>query len=68
VNSKGLLDPFPVSLAAVFFGTAMAIPDERMVALSIPTQTTLKGLREAAINSLCRSAMRDIFEIYFPGF
>jgi hypothetical protein len=26
----------------------MAIPDERKVALSIPTQTAMKGLRDAA--------------------
>jgi hypothetical protein len=42
----------------------MAIPDQRMVALSIPTQTAMKGLRFAAKIPLCRSAMRrDIFEI-----
>jgi hypothetical protein len=44
----------------------MAVPDERMVALSIPTQTALKGLREAPKISPYRSALRrDIFEIYF---
>jgi hypothetical protein len=32
-------------------------------ALSIPTQTGMKGLRELAKISLCRSAMREIFEI-----
>jgi hypothetical protein len=36
----------------------MAIPDERKVALSIPTQTAMKGLRDGLRNSLCRSAMR----------
>jgi len=47
----------------------MAIPDERKVALSIPTQTAMKGLRDAAEISLCRSAMqRDIFEIDFASF
>jgi hypothetical protein len=47
----------------------MAIPDERKVALSNPTQTAMKGLRDAAKISLCRSAMRrDIFEIDFTGF
>ena len=36
------------------------------MALSSPTQTALKGLRELANISLCRSATRrDIFEIYF---
>jgi hypothetical protein len=38
------------------------------IALCIPTQTTMKGLRDAAKVSLCRSAMRDIFEIHFAGF
>jgi hypothetical protein len=39
------------------------------VALSIPTQTAMKGLRDAAGISQCRSAMqRDIFEIDFGGF
>jgi hypothetical protein len=47
----------------------MAIPDERKIALSIPTQTAVKGLRVAMKISLCRSAMRrDIFEIEFAGF
>src|SRR5665647_2932704 len=36
------------------------------IALSNPTQTAVKGLRDAAKISLYRSAMRrDIFEIYF---
>jgi hypothetical protein len=39
------------------------------IALSIPTQTAVEGLRDAAKNSLCRSAMRrDIFEIEFAVF
>jgi hypothetical protein len=39
------------------------------VALSIPTQTAMKGLRDIAKIWLCRSAMqRDILEIYFVGF
>jgi len=39
------------------------------IALSIPTQTAVEGLRDAAKNSLCRSAMRrDIFEIDFAVF
>jgi hypothetical protein len=39
------------------------------IALSIPTQTAMKGLRDAAGFWLCRSAMRrDIFEIDFVGF
>jgi hypothetical protein len=39
------------------------------IALSIPTQTALKALRELAKIWLCRSAMRrDIFEIDFAGF
>jgi len=47
----------------------MAIPDERKIALSIPTQTAMKGLRDAAEISPCRSAMRrEIFEIEFTGF
>jgi hypothetical protein len=47
----------------------MAIPDERKVTLSIPTQTAMKGLRDAAKISPCRSAMRrDIFEIDFGDF
>jgi hypothetical protein len=47
----------------------MAIPDERKIALSIPTQTAMKGLRDAAEISLCRSAMRhEILEIEFTGF
>jgi hypothetical protein len=43
----------------------MAIPDERDgPALSIPTQTAVKGLRALKKILLCRSAMRrDIFEI-----
>jgi hypothetical protein len=45
----------------LFFGAAMAIPDERMVVLSNPTQTAMKGLREAPKISLCRSAMRATF-------
>jgi hypothetical protein len=42
----------------------MAIPDERVrVALSIPTQTAVKGLHAAYEISLCRSATRrEIFE------
>jgi hypothetical protein len=32
-----------------------------MVALSNPTQTAMKGLRDAAGNSLCRSATRRHF-------
>jgi hypothetical protein len=33
------------------------------IALSIPTQTAVKGLRDAGEISLCRSAMRrEIFE------
>jgi hypothetical protein len=44
----------------------MAIPGERKIALSIPTQTAMKGLRDAAEISLCRSAMRrEIFAIDF---
>jgi hypothetical protein len=39
----------------------MAIPDERKVALSIPTQTAMKGLRDRLKISLCRSAMRATF-------
>jgi hypothetical protein len=47
----------------------MAIPDERLIALSIPTQTGMKGLREPAEISPCRSAVgRDIFEIEFASF
>jgi hypothetical protein len=47
----------------------MAIPDARKVTLSIPTQTAMKALRDAAKISLCRSAMqRDIFEIDFASF
>jgi hypothetical protein len=39
------------------------------IALSSSTQTAMKGLRELAKVSLCRSAMRgDIFEIDFAGF
>jgi hypothetical protein len=39
------------------------------IALSIPTQTAVKGLRDAAKVGLYRSAMqRDIFEIDFAGF
>jgi hypothetical protein len=45
----------------------MAIPNERKIALSIPTQTAMKGLRETPKISPCRSAMRDIFEIYYAG-
>jgi hypothetical protein len=57
VNSSGDWEPFPfpppfscaVSLATLFFGTAMAIPDQRKrLFLSIPTQTAMKGLRDAA--------------------
>ncbi|HEY2212364.1 MAG TPA: hypothetical protein VGH62_12260 [Bradyrhizobium sp.] len=70
MNSKGLWEPlsfsWPVSLATLFFGAAMAIPGERKIALSIPTQTAMKGLRDAAEISLCRSAMRrEIFAIDF---
>jgi hypothetical protein len=37
--------------------------------LSSSTQTAMKGLRELAQKSLCRSAMRrDIFEIDFAVF
>jgi hypothetical protein len=47
----------------------MAIPDGRKIALSNPTQTGMKGLRDAVEISLCRSAMRrEIFEIYFGMF
>jgi hypothetical protein len=39
------------------------------IALSIPTQTAMKGLRDAARISVCRTAMqRDIFEIDFERF
>jgi hypothetical protein len=42
---------------------------EPIAALSIPTQTFMKGLRDAARISLCRTAMQgDIFEIDFEGF
>src|SRR6266404_8865964 len=77
VNSSGDWEPFPfpppfscaVSLATLFLGAAMAIPDQREVVLSIPTQTAMKGLRDAAGILQCRSAMqRDIFEIDFGGF
>jgi hypothetical protein len=42
----------------------MAIPDEReWIVLSIPTQTAVKGLRDAQEIWLCRSATRrEIFE------
>jgi hypothetical protein len=47
----------------------MAIPDERKIALSIPTQTAVKGLRDGTEISPYRTAMqRDIFEIDFAGF
>jgi hypothetical protein len=39
----------------------MAIPDERKVALSIPTQTAMKGLRDAARISICRTATNATF-------
>jgi hypothetical protein len=39
----------------------MAIPDERKVALSIPTQTAMKGLRDALRNSICRTATNATF-------
>jgi hypothetical protein len=39
------------------------------IALSNPTQTAVKALRDPVKISLCRSAMRrDIFEIYFVMF
>jgi hypothetical protein len=73
VNSGG--DPFafscPVSFAAtLFLGTAMAIPGERdRSALSIPTQTGVKGLRALEKILLCRTAAsHDIFEIDFAVF
>jgi hypothetical protein len=47
----------------------MAIPDGRKIALSNPTQTAMKGLRELAKIWPYRSAMRrDIFEIDFTAF
>jgi hypothetical protein len=48
----------------------MAIPGERdRSALSIPTQTGVKGLRALEKILLCRSAaQRDIFEIDFAVF
>src|SRR5260370_39225939 len=39
----------------------MAIPDERKVALSIPTQTAMKGLRDAPRNSPYRTATNATF-------
>jgi hypothetical protein len=39
----------------------MAIPDERKVALSNPTQTAMKGLRDAPRNSICRTATNATF-------
>jgi hypothetical protein len=69
VNSRGLWAPLPDSLATLFFGAAMAIPDKRKIALSIPTQTAVKGLRDATEISPYRTAMqRDIFEIDFTRF
>jgi hypothetical protein len=50
-----------VSWATLFFGAAMAIPDERKVALSIPTQTAMKGLRDGLRNSICRTATKATF-------
>jgi hypothetical protein len=47
----------------------MAIPDERKVALSIPTQTAMKGLRDGLRNfHMPHCNQRDIFEIDFKGF
>jgi hypothetical protein len=47
----------------------MAIPDERKIAFSIPTQTGLKGLRELVKIYSYRNAMRrDIFEIEWQRF
>jgi hypothetical protein len=47
----------------------MAIPDKRKIALSIPTQTAVKGLRDGTEISPYRTAMRrDIFEIDFAVF
>jgi hypothetical protein len=47
----------------------MSVPEnERMVALSNPTQTEVKALRDAGKIWLCRSARGDIFEIEFAGF
>jgi hypothetical protein len=48
----------------------MAFPDERDdLALSIPTQTAVEGLRDAARRLLCRSAMQhDIFVIDAAAF
>jgi hypothetical protein len=38
------------------------------IALSIPTQTAMKGLRDAARLSLCRSAMKRHFRNRFRRF
>jgi hypothetical protein len=47
----------------------MAVPDERKIALSISTQTGMKGLRELMKISACRNATRrDTFEIEFAKF
>jgi hypothetical protein len=71
VNSGG--DPLalcPDSFSTLFLGAAMAIPGERdRSALSIPTQTGVKGLRALEKILLCRTAaQRDIFEIDFAVF
>jgi hypothetical protein len=47
----------------------MAVPDEREITLSIPTQTAMKGLRELRkISAIPQCNANDIFEIEFAGF